>query len=825
MAGILLNRSRQVPAEETPAFGGIAERFRRAGDLDRAIALCRDGLKRFPEQLSARVTLGWALLDKGQYDAARVELEYVLRKAPDNLAAIRGLAELHDRTEGALPADDSSWKSDDAATVETTTTAAAEAPVEVFPPPQPAAVVPPPIPVSFQSTGAEVLHTAAQAELDAAASLSSPIDAHEVAATPVELEDAASASLNGADPAPFFVEAAETVAFDVVSAADVVPVPFEVPTVDEVKVELETPGAAALAAVDESSSNELDALTLKFGAFTDAPATAVELSTPADEAISHVAEQAPADWAGLTALSTDIDTPHAASWDDEPSVAAFDAGIVSEEATDIAATGFDPSFADLDTTLELEALQASALDGNGDDVTAVFEAAEGLEDIDEAAGQELADAIRALEEAAKRVEARLAPPSVRNEPGASPEEIAAFDFASIVADTAAGDEPAQVDPAFAGAFELASPNLADLTFSTPDVVGDDHVESQGEVDALENDGPSFDFESVGETESSVTPGDAAADWSTLIAGVVADATTPAVDEIVPAEAVDTAVQDAAPAVDVPVFGEWSPAIDEAAPAGAPAIDDEQTLEAVEASFETVAFDAATDDSAESAVEGWPDGADVSAVDGTGGGVDVAALFPVADTSERLTADALAPAEVVAEPGACASADDAHDFDLQSSVSDVAAVDLSSWLTTSDEPAGETDVHVEVELDAAAEVADENRDGAAGEPAEEPGLVDITSDLVAAQGQVADVDVEVELPHAALERADVSEAPVMHVYDVPVFGAVKGATTAALNLVSSSPAPAVGVTTSTTRARQLAGLERFLRQVQARQLELRGETVA
>lgn len=103
MSGILLNRSRQVPAEETPAFGGIAERFRRAGDLDRAIALCRDGLKRFPDQLSARVTLGWAHLDKGQYDDARAELERVLRKAPDNLAAIRGLAELHDRGEAAMP--------------------------------------------------------------------------------------------------------------------------------------------------------------------------------------------------------------------------------------------------------------------------------------------------------------------------------------------------------------------------------------------------------------------------------------------------------------------------------------------------------------------------------------------------------------------------------------------------------------------------------------------------------------------------------------------------------------------------------------------------
>jgi hypothetical protein len=100
--GIVLNRSRQVPAEDTPAFGAIAERFRRAGDLARAVALCREGLRKFPDHLSARVTLGWALLDQGQYDDARAELEQVLKRAPDNLAAIRGLAELHDRAENTI---------------------------------------------------------------------------------------------------------------------------------------------------------------------------------------------------------------------------------------------------------------------------------------------------------------------------------------------------------------------------------------------------------------------------------------------------------------------------------------------------------------------------------------------------------------------------------------------------------------------------------------------------------------------------------------------------------------------------------------------------
>jgi hypothetical protein len=117
MTAILLNRNRQVPAEETPAFGGIAERFRRAGDLERAIALCHDGLKRFPDQLSARVTLGWALLDSGQHESARVELEQVLRRAPDNLAAIRGMAELHDRCDGQLLSEEEreSWRVEQAA--------------------------------------------------------------------------------------------------------------------------------------------------------------------------------------------------------------------------------------------------------------------------------------------------------------------------------------------------------------------------------------------------------------------------------------------------------------------------------------------------------------------------------------------------------------------------------------------------------------------------------------------------------------------------------------------------------------------------------------
>jgi tetratricopeptide (TPR) repeat protein len=84
------------------AFAALAEEYRRAGRYDDAIATCTAGLLRHPAYLSAHVTLGRALLEVGQYDEAREELEHVLRLAPENLAAIRGLAEIHHRR-GELP--------------------------------------------------------------------------------------------------------------------------------------------------------------------------------------------------------------------------------------------------------------------------------------------------------------------------------------------------------------------------------------------------------------------------------------------------------------------------------------------------------------------------------------------------------------------------------------------------------------------------------------------------------------------------------------------------------------------------------------------------
>jgi len=84
------------------AFAQLAEEYRRARNFAEAINTCRTGLARHPGYLSARVTLGRALIETNELDAAETELTQVLSAAPENLAAIRGLADIHHHR-GELP--------------------------------------------------------------------------------------------------------------------------------------------------------------------------------------------------------------------------------------------------------------------------------------------------------------------------------------------------------------------------------------------------------------------------------------------------------------------------------------------------------------------------------------------------------------------------------------------------------------------------------------------------------------------------------------------------------------------------------------------------
>ncbi len=76
------------------AFAALAEEFRRAGRFKEAVETGRAGLRHHPTYVSARVTLGRSLVELQEFEQAERELAFVLRSAPDNLAARRALGEL-----------------------------------------------------------------------------------------------------------------------------------------------------------------------------------------------------------------------------------------------------------------------------------------------------------------------------------------------------------------------------------------------------------------------------------------------------------------------------------------------------------------------------------------------------------------------------------------------------------------------------------------------------------------------------------------------------------------------------------------------------------
>jgi hypothetical protein len=85
---------RKLEKEPSPrAFGALAEELRKAGELAESIRISREGVERSPSYPSLRVTLGRALLEHGELEAARAELEGVLKAVPDNILAERFLGE------------------------------------------------------------------------------------------------------------------------------------------------------------------------------------------------------------------------------------------------------------------------------------------------------------------------------------------------------------------------------------------------------------------------------------------------------------------------------------------------------------------------------------------------------------------------------------------------------------------------------------------------------------------------------------------------------------------------------------------------------------
>lgn len=79
---------------ETRLFLALAEEYFRDGQLEKAVEVCRGGLKTYPGYTSARVTLARSLIELNQDAEAEEALRAVLDNSPDNLVAARLLGKL-----------------------------------------------------------------------------------------------------------------------------------------------------------------------------------------------------------------------------------------------------------------------------------------------------------------------------------------------------------------------------------------------------------------------------------------------------------------------------------------------------------------------------------------------------------------------------------------------------------------------------------------------------------------------------------------------------------------------------------------------------------
>jgi tetratricopeptide (TPR) repeat protein len=75
-------------------FAQLADAYRKEGQLDEAVRICRNGLVAHPTYVSARVVLGRALLEQGALEAAEAEFSRVLELTPDHLLALQLLGDI-----------------------------------------------------------------------------------------------------------------------------------------------------------------------------------------------------------------------------------------------------------------------------------------------------------------------------------------------------------------------------------------------------------------------------------------------------------------------------------------------------------------------------------------------------------------------------------------------------------------------------------------------------------------------------------------------------------------------------------------------------------
>jgi tetratricopeptide (TPR) repeat protein len=86
----------QKKFDENPRryFAPLANEYRKAGDPDQAIAICREFLPQQPGHMSGHIVYGQALFDAQQFEEARTVFDTALTLDPENLIALRHLGDI-----------------------------------------------------------------------------------------------------------------------------------------------------------------------------------------------------------------------------------------------------------------------------------------------------------------------------------------------------------------------------------------------------------------------------------------------------------------------------------------------------------------------------------------------------------------------------------------------------------------------------------------------------------------------------------------------------------------------------------------------------------
>ncbi|HEU4995274.1 MAG TPA: tetratricopeptide repeat protein [Gemmatimonadaceae bacterium] len=82
--------------EENPRryFAPLANEYRKAGDIDQAVAICREYLPQQPGHMSGHIVYGQALYEARQFEESKTVFETALSLDPENLIALRHLGDI-----------------------------------------------------------------------------------------------------------------------------------------------------------------------------------------------------------------------------------------------------------------------------------------------------------------------------------------------------------------------------------------------------------------------------------------------------------------------------------------------------------------------------------------------------------------------------------------------------------------------------------------------------------------------------------------------------------------------------------------------------------